>query len=109
MLERSRPGCGARSNWKKISGTPERPRLVVSKSAKHIYAQVDDVVSRRIAGFGLTMEAAVRAAEGDKMSARAKQVGEQLAARAQAVGVERVVLLPTGPGAQVPRSDCRAG
>ncbi|MFT4163656.1 MAG: 50S ribosomal protein L18 [Microlunatus sp.] len=75
---------------KKISGSPERPRLVVSKSAKHIYAQVIDDVAGRTLASASTMEAAVRGAEGDK-SAKAKQVGLELANRAKAAGVEQVV------------------
>ena len=75
---------------KKISGSPERPRLVVSKSAKHIYAQVIDDVEGRTLASASTMEADVRGAEGDK-SAKAKQVGLELANRAKAAGVEQVV------------------
>ena len=75
---------------KKISGSPERPRLVVSKSAKHIYAQVIDDIAGRTLASASTMEADVRGAEGDK-SAKAKQVGLELANRAKAAGVEQVV------------------
>jgi large subunit ribosomal protein L18 len=75
---------------KKISGSPERPRLVVSKSAKHIFAQVIDDVAGRTLASASTMEADVRAADGDK-SAKAKQVGLELANRAKAAGVEHVV------------------
>jgi large subunit ribosomal protein L18 len=75
---------------KKISGSPERPRLVVSKSAKHIYAQVIDDVAGRTLASASTMEAGVRTVEGDK-SAKAKRVGIELAARAKAAGVEQVV------------------
>src|SRR5690242_15664353 len=75
---------------KKISGSPERPRLVVSKSAKHIFAQVIDDVAGRTLASASTMEADVRTADGDK-SAKAKQVGLELANRAKAAGVEHVV------------------
>jgi large subunit ribosomal protein L18 len=75
---------------KKISGSPERPRLVVSKSAKHIFAQVIDDVAGRTLASASTMEADVRSADGDK-SAKAKQVGAELANRAKAAGVEQVV------------------
>ena len=75
---------------KKISGTPDRPRLVVSKSARHIYAQVIDDVAGRTLVSASTMEAGVRAADGDK-SAKAKQVGVELANRAKAAGIEQVV------------------
>jgi large subunit ribosomal protein L18 len=75
---------------KKVSGSPERPRLVVSKSSKHIYAQVVDDVAGRTLASASTMEASVRSADGDK-SAKAKQVGIELANRAKAAGVEQVV------------------
>ncbi len=75
---------------KKVSGSPERPRLVVSKSAKHIFAQVIDDVAGRTLASASTMEADVRSAQGDK-SAKAKQVGVELANRAKAAGVEQVV------------------
>jgi large subunit ribosomal protein L18 len=75
---------------KKVSGSPERPRLVVSKSSKHIYAQVVDDVAGRTLASASTMEASVRGADGDK-SAKAKQVGIELANRAKAAGVEQVV------------------
>ena len=75
---------------KKVFGSPDRPRLVVSKSSKHLFAQVIDDVAGRTLASASTMEAGVRAAEGDK-SAKAKQVGFELAARANAAGVEQVV------------------
>jgi large subunit ribosomal protein L18 len=75
---------------KKVSGSPDRPRLVVSKSAKHIFAQVIDDVAGRTLASASTMEASVRGADGDK-SAKAKQVGVELASRAKAAGVEQVV------------------
>src|SRR3954451_1987904 len=75
---------------KKVSGSPERPRLVVSKSAKHIFAQVIDDVAGRTLASASTMEADVRSADGDK-SDKAKVVGANVAARAKAAGVEHVV------------------
>jgi large subunit ribosomal protein L18 len=75
---------------KKVSGTPARPRLVVSRSARHIYAQVIDDTAGRTLVAASTMEADVRALTGDK-SARAAKVGELLAKRAQDAGVEAVV------------------
>jgi len=75
---------------KKISGTAEKPRLVVTRSSKHITAQVvDDLVGKTLASAS-TMEADVRGIEGDK-SAKAKKVGELLAERAKAAGIEGVV------------------
>ena len=75
---------------KKIAGTPERPRMVVTRSAKHITVQVvDDTVGKTVA-YASSMETDVRAAEGDK-SAKAQQVGKLVAERAKAAGVESVV------------------
>ena len=75
---------------KKIAGTAERPRLVVTRSSKHITVQVvDDVVGKTVA-YASSMEADLRSFEGDK-SAKAKKVGELLAERAKAAGVDSVV------------------
>ncbi|NYG54918.1 50S ribosomal protein L18 [Nocardioides perillae] len=75
---------------KRISGTPERPRLVVTRSAKHISVQVvDDLVGKTLVSAS-TMEKDVRSLEGDK-TAKATKVGELVAARAKAAGVEGVV------------------
>ena len=75
---------------KKIVGTPERPRLVVTRSARHIMAQViDDTVGHTLASAS-TLEADLRSATGDK-SEKAKKVGELLAERAKKAGVESVV------------------
>jgi large subunit ribosomal protein L18 len=75
---------------KKISGTSERPRLVVTRSSKHITVQVvDDLVGKTLASAS-TMEGDLRSFEGDK-TAKAKKVGELVAARAKELGVESVV------------------
>ena len=75
---------------KKVSGAPERPRLVVTRSARHVYAQIiDDTLGRTLASAS-TMEATLRAGTGDK-SDKAKQVGSLIAERAKALGVESVV------------------
>ena len=75
---------------KKIEGTTERPRLVVNRSSRHVFVQlVDDSASRTIASAS-TMEADLRELDGDK-TAKAKRVGELLAERAKAAGVEAVV------------------
>ena len=75
---------------KKVSGTAERPRLVVTRSSKHISVQVvDDLVGRTLASAS-TMEADVRTLEGDK-SAKARKVGELVAQRAKAAGIDGVV------------------
>jgi large subunit ribosomal protein L18 len=75
---------------KKIFGAPERPRLVVTRSARHISAQVVDDTAGRTLASASSMETALRTAAGDK-SDKAKQVGGLLADRAKAAGVERVV------------------
>lgn len=75
---------------KKVVGTAARPRLVVTRSARHIVAQVvDDAVGRTIASAS-TLETDLRSTEGDK-TAKARRVGELVAARAKAAGVEAVV------------------
>ncbi len=75
---------------KRVHGTPERPRLVVTRSAKHITVQVvDDLVGKTLVSAS-SMEADVRSVEGDK-TAKAKRVGELVAQRATAAGVSDVV------------------
>ena len=75
---------------KKIAGTAARPRLVVTRSAKHITVQVvDDEVGKTLA-YASTMETELRSTEGDK-TAKARKVGELIAERAKAAGVEGVV------------------
>ena len=75
---------------KKLYGTAERPRLVVTRSTKHISVQVvDDLVGKTVASAS-TMEADLRTFEGDK-TAKAKRVGELVAERAKAAGIEGVV------------------
>ena len=75
---------------KKISGTAERPRLVVTRSSKHISVQVvDDLVGRTLASAS-SMEADLRGLDGDK-TAKAKKVGERVAERAKTQGIGSVV------------------
>jgi large subunit ribosomal protein L18 len=75
---------------KKISGSAVRPRLVVTRSARHLFAQiVDDTVGGTMVSAS-TMEASIRGASGDK-TAKAKQVGAVLAERASAAGITAVV------------------
>jgi large subunit ribosomal protein L18 len=75
---------------KKIGGTPSRPRLVVNRSARHMVAQlIDDVAGHTLASAS-SMEADVRALDGDK-KARAAKVGQLLADRAKSAGVTAVV------------------
>ena len=75
---------------KKVHGTTARPRLVVTRSTRHIFAQVvDDTTSRTLASAS-SLDDGVRTAEGDK-KARAAAVGRLLAERAKAAGIEAVV------------------
>ena len=75
---------------KKVTGSATRPRLVVTRSARHIYAQVvDDLVGHTLASAS-TLDADIRTAEGDK-TARARRVGALVAERAKAAGVDSVV------------------
>ena len=75
---------------KKVSGTPQRPRLVVSRSSRHVFVQiVDDTVGKTVASAS-TMEADLRTFEGDK-TAKARKVGELLAERAKSAGIDAVV------------------
>jgi large subunit ribosomal protein L18 len=75
---------------KKVAGTPARPRLVVSRSTRHLFVQVVDDTAGTTLASASTMEADLRAFDGDK-SAKAKKVGELLAERAKSAGVEAVV------------------
>ncbi|MDX2358117.1 50S ribosomal protein L18 [Dietzia sp. PP-33] len=75
---------------KKVAGTPERPRLVVNRSSRHIHAQIIDDSAGRTLVAASTIEADLRASEGDKKALSAK-VGQLLAERAKAAGIEAVV------------------
>jgi large subunit ribosomal protein L18 len=75
---------------KKVAGTAERPRLVVTRSSKHITVQVVDDVAGKTLASASTMEADLRGFEGDK-SAKARKVGELVAERAKAAGVSSAV------------------
>ena len=75
---------------KKLQGTSERPRLVVTRSSKHISVQVvDDILGRTLA-HASTMEPDLRSFDGDK-TAKARKVGELVAERAKAAGVSAAV------------------
>src|SRR3954463_745156 len=72
---------------KKVAGTPDRPRLVVTRSSRHITAQVvDDSLGKTLA-YASTMEADLRTGSGDKTD-KAKLVGGKVAERAKAAGIE---------------------
>jgi len=75
---------------KKVAGTAVRPRLVVSRSSRHVFVQVvDDTIGKTVASAS-SMEADLRSFEGDK-TAKARKVGELVAERAKGAGVEAVV------------------
>jgi large subunit ribosomal protein L18 len=75
---------------KKITGSTARPRLVVTRSARHIFAQlVDDTAGGTLVSAS-TLDASIRGSDGDK-TAKAKQVGALLAERAKAAGITAVV------------------
>ena len=75
---------------KKVTGTTGRPRLVVTRSSRHVFVQVIDDVAGRTLASASTMEADLRGLEGDK-TAKARKVGELVAARAKSAGVDGVV------------------
>ncbi|EIE97427.1 50S ribosomal protein L18 [Saccharomonospora glauca] len=75
---------------KKVNGTPARPRMSVKRSSRHIVVQlIDDLAGHTLASAS-SLEADVRAVEGDK-KAKAAKVGELVAARAKAAGISKVV------------------
>ena len=76
---------------KRIHGSVDRPRLVVTRSARHIGVQVINDVEGRTLASASTMEAELRGLAGDK-SVKAAKVGELIAQRAKAAGVEKVVM-----------------
>jgi large subunit ribosomal protein L18 len=75
---------------KRIAGTTERPRLVVTRSSRHMVAQVVDDTRGHTLASASTMEVDLRGLDGDK-TAKARRVGELLAERARAAGVQAVV------------------
>jgi len=75
---------------KKVNGTAERPRLAVHRSSKHITVQIIDDLKGHTVASASSMEADVRALDGDK-KARAAKVGQLAAARAKDAGVTAVV------------------
>jgi len=75
---------------KKLNGTAERPRLVVNRSARHMVDQVVNDLEGKTLVSATTMEADLRSFDGDK-TAKAKKIGEMVAERAQAAGIDAVV------------------
>ena len=75
---------------KKIEGTAVRPRLVVTRSARHMFVQVVDDSKGYTLASASTLETGLRTFDGDK-TAKARKVGELVAERAKAAGIEAVV------------------
>lgn len=73
-----------------LSGTPERPRLNVFRSARHIHAQVIDDVAGHTLVAASSVEAPIRDAQGTKTD-KARLVGELLGQRAQEKGIQQIV------------------
>jgi large subunit ribosomal protein L18 len=71
---------------KKVVGSAERPRLVVSRSARHLFVQLVDDTK----GATLASASTYKLSDGDK-TAQAKQLGATLADAAKAAGVTKVV------------------
>ena len=75
---------------KRVVGTESRPRLVVTRSARHVFVQVVDDSKGFTLASASTLETGLRTFDGDK-TAKAHKVGELVAERAKAAGIEAVV------------------
>jgi large subunit ribosomal protein L18 len=75
---------------KKVSGSADRPRLVVTRSSRHMFVQVVDDYAGHTLASASSMEAEVRGSESDK-TGKAREVGRLVATRAKDAGVETVV------------------
>jgi large subunit ribosomal protein L18 len=75
---------------RKVQGTAQRPRLAVTRSSRHIVAQLIDDLTGRTLASATSLEADVRTLDGDK-KARAAKVGQLVADRAKGAGVTKVV------------------
>src|SRR3990170_3280164 len=75
---------------KKVVGTPARPRLVVTRSARHVFVQVVDDSKGHTLASASTLESDLRSFDGDK-TAKARKVGELVAERAKKAGIDAVV------------------
>ena len=75
---------------KKVVGTEERPRLVVTRSARHVFVQVVDDSKGHTLASASTMETELRGLSADK-TAKARKVGELVAERAKKAGIDAVV------------------
>jgi large subunit ribosomal protein L18 len=75
---------------KRIVGSAERPRHVVTRSARHVFVQIVDDAQGHTLASASTLETDLRSFDGDK-TAKARRVGELLAERAKQAGIEAVV------------------
>jgi large subunit ribosomal protein L18 len=75
---------------KRIEGSAERPRLVVTRSARHVFVQIVDDSKGHTLASASTLETDLRSFDGDK-TAKARRVGELLAERAKQAGIDAVV------------------
>jgi large subunit ribosomal protein L18 len=75
---------------KKVAGSADRPRLIVTRSLRHLYVQIVDDGAGRTLASASSMEADLRATDGDK-TAKARAVGRLVASRAKDAGIESVV------------------
>jgi large subunit ribosomal protein L18 len=75
---------------KKIEGTQQRPRLVVTRSARHIHVQLVNDENGTTVAAASSIEGDVRGLQGDK-KARSVRVGQLIAERAKAAGIDSVV------------------
>ncbi|MEY3908505.1 MAG: hypothetical protein RLZZ90_412 [Actinomycetota bacterium] len=75
---------------KKISGDAQRPRLVVTRSARHVFVQIVDDTKGITLASASTMEADLRKSTDDK-SAKSKQIGLLIADRAKKAGITEVI------------------
>lgn len=98
MAVRTSEKCTARFRRKMhirkiVRGTSDKPRLVVFRSAKHIFAQlIDDEAGRTLLAYGTTSKAAAESLKGSKNKTEtAFKVGQAIGAQAKEKGIERVV------------------
>jgi large subunit ribosomal protein L18 len=75
---------------KKVAGTPQRPRLVINRSARHIHVQLVNDENGTTVAAASSIEADVRGLDGDKKT-RSVRVGQLIAERAKAAGIDAVV------------------
>ena len=76
---------------KKLFGSPERPRLSVFRSSKHIYAQIiDDFAGKTLVAVGSTTEGTLGELKNGGNIAAAKLIGQAIAERAKAAGITQV-------------------